>query len=290
MFAFVSAVLDLEFLLAINPFYSFVIGAERPIGKHLIRSLAAENYLYKGLSIESRERLPMQASGQPFFVVTPSVFTASDFLEVDSWLELAEENDAPVLLVSSMLVFERDGENKVAETCESFSQNGLAATILAAEERVRQLRRHIILRVGQQFSVNSGDFAHALLTQLRQDHQLALDDVERFSPTPEDDIAAVILAMLKQADCSDDLWGTYHFNGVEPVTSYAFAEALLSEASQYEDLASVRLEIAESEGVKPSMVTAHADVSHLFHSFGIKQKPWRSGLSRLVRNYFRATE
>ncbi|WP_051219609.1 sugar nucleotide-binding protein [Oceanobacter kriegii] len=273
-----------------NSFYSYVIGADRPIGQHLIKALAAENYLYKGLAIESQERVTLQSSGQPFFIITPSLFAAADLNELENWLELAEDNDAAVVFVSSTAVYPYEKDGRISEATEVFSEQAIAKGLLAAEARVRQTRRHLILRVGQQFSVSSGDFAHALLTQLRQDQSLSLDDQLPFSPTPEDDIASVLLAMLKQADCSDDLWGTYHFNGVEPVTSYAFAEALLSEASQYEDFTEVRLEIVAEEGVRPALMTANSEVEQLFHTFGIKKKPWRTGLSRLVRGYFRAAD
>ncbi|WP_221801025.1 sugar nucleotide-binding protein [Oceanobacter mangrovi] len=272
--------------MPINPFYSFVIGADRPVGQHLARVLAQENYLYKGLGIESQERFAMHSGGQPFFVLTPSIFNSADWTEIDAWAERAEEYDAPLVLVSSLAVFQPAADHRYSEQESSFADTPIAQVLLAAEERVRKLRRHIILRIGQPFSVQAGDFAHQLLTTLRQQQHLLLDDGETFSPTPEDDVAAVLLAILKQADCTDELWGTYHFNGVEPVTAYAFAEALLSEASQFEDFSEARLESTE-QGSKPLVMVPDADVSRLFHTFGIKRKPWRAGLGRLVRSYYR---
>ncbi|MDP2505754.1 sugar nucleotide-binding protein [Oceanobacter sp. 3_MG-2023] len=273
--------------MSVNPFYSYVIGADRSIGQCLTRVLAAENYVYKGLAIERQERLSVQSTGQPFFVLVPSLYHPGDLSEVLAWVDLADKHDAPVVLVSSLALFAADDSHRFSESDEQYSSSELGMLLQEVEQRIRQCRRHLILRVGQTFSVQAGDFAHALLTRIRDSGQIEVDDQRTFSPTPDDDIASVLLAMLKQADCSDELWGTYHFCGVEPVTSYAFAEALLAEAGQFEDLSCARL-IEHSDGISPAIWTPNGDVARLFHTFGIKRKPWRTGLGRLVRRYYRA--
>tara|TARA_R110001592_G_scaffold130909_5_gene344384 strand:- start:2322 stop:3158 length:837 start_codon:yes stop_codon:yes gene_type:complete len=273
--------------LSVNPFYSYVIGADRSVGQCLTRALATENYIYKGVAIERQERFSVQSAGQPFFVLTPSLCHPSDFSDAMAWADLADEHDAPVVLVSSLAVFAADDGHRFSEQDNDYCSSELGVALMAVEQRIRQCRRHLILRVGQAFAVQSGDFAHTLLTRIRDNGLIQVDDQRTFSPTPDDDIANVLLAMLKQADCSDDLWGTYHFCGVEPVTSYAFAEALLAEAGQFEDLSEARL-VEHSEGLSPVIWTPNADVSQLFYTFGIKRKPWRTGLGRLVRRYYRA--
>jgi dTDP-4-dehydrorhamnose reductase len=273
--------------LPVNPFHTFIIGAERPVGQFLARALAAENYLYKSYSIEGRERIAVQCSGQPFFVLTPSVANPGDLHEVEFWIDALEEHDAPIIMLSSLAVFSAQSVGKHPETSTRFGDSDLARRLLSLEQRVRQCRRHIILRIGQDFSVQAGDFAHALLTTIRDRGELMVDDAELLNPTPDDDVAMVLLAMLKQADCSDDLWGTYHFCGVDAVATFAFAEALLAEAGQYEDLSQVRIEGCAG-GFKPALWVPCGDVTSLFYTFGIKRKPWRSGLGRLVRRYYRA--
>ena len=275
--------------MAVNPFYSYIVGADRPVGKHLMRTLAAEHLVYKGVAMESRERFSLQATGQPFFILTPSVYQPGDFDEAMSWVDIAEEHDAPVVLLSSLAVFNYDPKVRYSEEDDDWADTAMAHQLRALEQRVAGCRRYIILRVGQQFSVQFGDFAHNLLTRIREEHLVSVNDDKLFSPTPDDDIAAVIVAMLKQADCTDELWGTYHFCGVDVVTPYSFAEALLAEASQYEDLSEARLEI-NPDGLAPALCAPNADLSNLFYTFGIKQKTWRHGLGRLVRRYYRAEE
>lgn len=48
-----------------------------------------------------------------------------------------------------------------------------------------------------------------------RDAELLLADDRRGNPTPVDDAARVILAVLKQLDCQAPLWGTYHYGGQE---------------------------------------------------------------------------
>lgn len=274
-------------VLAISSFHSFIIGANRPVGHFLTRSLASQDLMYKGFGLESRERLAMAAVGKPFFVLVPSLFHPDDYAHVPFWLEQAEEQDVPVVLLSSSAVFRARADAVYQENDEDYADHPLALDLLALETLTRNNRRHLILRIGQGFSLMADDFANRLLTAIRDEHSLSLDMQRKFSPTPADDIAEVILAMLKQAACSDDLWGTYHFCGVEPISSYAFAEALLAEAGQYENLSGVELKSQEG-GLMPAVWAPVTDNTLLFHTFGIKPKAWRKGLSRLIRRYYRA--
>ena len=76
---------------------------------------------------------------------------------------------------------------------------------------------------------------------------------------------------------------------MEAASSYAFAEALLAEAGQYENLTDVELG-SEEGATMPAVWVPQGDTTHLFYTFGIKPKPWRKGLSRLVRRYYRSEE
>ena len=273
--------------MSISSFQSYIIGANRPVGHFLSRALAAQDLMYKGYGLESRERLKVLATGKPFFVLVPSLFHPDDYAHVPFWLEQAEEQDVPVLLLSSLAVFPARADKPWQEQESEVSGQQQAQQLLAVEALTRRNRRHLILRCGQSFSLMTQDFANQVLTSIREQTVLALDMQRKFSPTPADDIADVMIAMLKQAACTDDLWGTYHFCGVEPVSSYAFAEVLLAEAGQYEDLGAVQLQSQEG-AVMPSQWVPVGDNTLLFHTFGIKAKPWRKGLSRLVRRYYRA--
>lgn len=272
--------------MSINTINAIVVGADRSVGYWLTRALAAENCVYRGQSFESRERLQLQSGGMPFCLLLPSIYSREDFVNLDHWVEQAIEQDVPILMLSSLSLFGEAVGKPPVETDTPDLDVERSRRLHYAEEAVRASRRHLILRLGQPLSLQPGDIAHELLTEARDSGVVRVDDKVTFSPTPDDDVAKVVMAMIKQAGCTDQLWGTYHFSGVEPVTTYAFAEALLAEARQYEDLSSVLLASAEHWNASWLRVP-NSDSTRLFHSFGIKAKPWRNGLGRLVRQKYR---
>jgi len=275
--------------LSFSSFHSLVVGANRPVGQFLTRALAEQSIAYKSFGLEQRERLGVVGQGKPFFVLVPSLFHAEDYQHIPFWLEQAREQDIPVVFLSSLAVFTGPSDDVWKEDDAAFSESQLAQDLLALEGMVREHARHIILRTGQGFSLMADDFASRLLNLIRDEQKVTVDMQRRFCPTPADDVADVLLAMLKQAACCDDLWGTYHFCGIEAASSYAFAEALLAEAGQYENLTGV--ELGSQEGATmPAIWVPQGDTTRLFYTFGIKPKPWRKGLSRLVRRYYRAEQ
>ncbi len=279
-------------MVAVSPFHTYVIGAERPVGLYLTRLLAKENLYYKALSLGGEERLSEQSSGQPFFVILPSLNVPGDLDAADYWISVAREHDAPIVLLSSLQVYGcaglHDGET-FSELDEKYCSSMLEQRVLETENRVRECSRHLILRVGTPFSIQPGDISHQIMTAIRDDRSITLDSQVRFNPTSDDDTAMVLAAILKQADCVDSLWGTYHFAGTDGVTLYDFGEALVAEASQYEDLSDVRLNHGDSESLL-LQVTACSDVSKLFYHFGIQHKPWRKGLSRVLSQHYRGNK
>lgn len=273
--------------MSVSSFHALIVGANRPVGQFLTRSLAGQNVTYKGYGLEQRERVSVLAPGKPFLILVPSLFHSEDYAHIPFWLEQAKEEDIPVVMLSSLAVFRAKADIAWKEEDGDYADSEVAQDLLALEQLVSSHHRHLILRVGQGFSLMADDFANRLLSRIRDEQTLTVDMQRRFSPTPADDVAEVLIAMLKQASCSDELWGIYHFCGVEPVSSYAFAEALLAEAGQYENLANVALKSQEGESL-PAIWVPSGDNTLLFYTFGIKPKAWRKGLSRLVRRYYRA--
>ncbi|MDF1762718.1 MAG: sugar nucleotide-binding protein, partial [Oleibacter sp.] len=275
----------------------------------LSKLLADQNLMYKNVGFGSRERTMLQSSSRPVYVIAPCHKNVSDFAEAEFWLHRAREEDAAVILMSSLMVFKRDTQKRVNVNCQNFSDSEMAENFLHLEQLARQNSQHIILRTGDVFSLMADDFALDIIHIIRNEHRLILNDSKLFEPTPADDVAVVVLAIIRQTQCSDALWGTYHFSGVEAVSAYHFAEALLSEAGQYEDLSDTILEASDvntshgsssdaviadvefpegllTESSLPEILCPMTEHEHLFHTFGIKSKAWRQGMSRLLRRYY----
>lgn len=263
----------------------FIIGAEFPVGQCLAK-LASELALpYSSRRLSSREALsvPVGAASMPLAIIAVSGEEDENAGHIAEWIELLIQQDIPMVLLSSAKVFDY---NEVG-SLENDEMTG-DATLIALEDQARKQYRHLIVRVNQPFSLITGDYAVQLLAKARSEECLRVDNLIRIAPTPADDIAQVLHALLQQISCDESLWGTYHYCSVESTTEYAFAEALLAEARQYEDLAHVQIEALDDDECQPTETIL--DSKLIKHTFGIKPKPWRQALSRLIRLYYRADE
>lgn len=263
----------------------FIIGAEFPVGQCLA-NLASELALpYSTRLLASREQpiVPMGMSATPLAIIATMGEDEESAGHIAEWIALLIEHDIPLVLLSSAKVFDY---NEVG-SLENDEMTGNEC-LIALENQARKQLRHLIVRVNQPFSLLTGDFAVQLLARARSQECLPLDNLIRIAPTPADDIAQVIHALLQQVGCDESLWGTYHYCSVESTTEYGFAEVLLAEARQYEDLAHVIIEELADDECQPSETIL--DSKLIKHTFGIKPKPWRQALSRLMRRYYRADE
>ncbi len=120
--------------------------------------------------------------------------------------------------------------------------------------------------------------------------RIELADDRRGNPTPVDDAARVILAVLKQLDCQAPLWGTYHYGGQEATTALALGQAVLSEARVFRSLL--------LDEVKPQAHASRPDAADepqhavmackkILHTFGVKPRAWRTALPQLLDRYYR---
>jgi dTDP-4-dehydrorhamnose reductase len=263
----------------------FIIGAEFPVGQCLA-DLASELELpYSSHRLDNRESLsiPLDTTSVPFALLSASGEDTDTIEHLAAWIERLIELDIPIVLLSSAKIF---AYNELG-SLENDAMTG-DERLVSIENQVRQQLRHLIVRVNQPFSLLTPDYAVQMLAKARSQGSLTLDNLFRIAPTPADDIAQVIHALLQQTGCDESLWGTYHYRSVESTTEYAFAEVLLAEARQYEDLAHVTLTALDDDKCQPSETLL--DSKLIKHNFGIKPKPWRKALSRLIRRYYRADD
>jgi dTDP-4-dehydrorhamnose reductase len=100
----------------------------------------------------------------------------------------------------------------------------------------------------------------------------------------------VLLAILKQLDCSAPLWGVYHYGGHEATTPLALGQAVLTEARLRRDLAVGDL-APQPHGATPDARYEPQNgvlaCKKILHAFGIKPRAWRAGLPNLLDRYYR---
>ena len=204
---------------------------------------------------------------------------------------LCTHHDAILLQPTSYRVF--DGARATAysekDDPEPWGRRGQA--LLKIEQSVRAMcSRHVLLRFGWLLDDSSGGALDRFLRHSASVSEMRLADDRRGNPTLVDDAARVMLAVLKQLDCQAPLWGTYHYGGHEATTQLVLAESILIEARTLCRLKAERIvaqphaERASAENEPQYAVLA---CKKILHTFGVKQRAWRSGLHVLLERYYR---
>ncbi|MCU1719329.1 NAD(P)-dependent oxidoreductase [Pseudomonas sp. 5P_3.1_Bac2] len=210
---------------------------------------------------------------------------------VERLAELCQHHQIRLLQPSSYRVFDGARATAYSEKEEAQPLGVHGQALWQFEQVVRAIcPRHVLLRFGWLMDDSEDGRLGRFLSRAASEGPLALADDRRGNPTPVDDAARVILAVLKQLDCESPLWGTYHYGGQEATTALALGQALLSEARNYRGnlLPEVQAQ-AHSACHDAAQEPQHAVLAckKILHTFGIKPRAWRSGLPSLLDRYYR---
>ena len=206
---------------------------------------------------------------------------------VSAVAELCAKLQVPLLFHSSSFVFDGAKSHPYLETDETNPRCRYGISKLAGERSIRELLpSHVILRTDWVFSRERPRYFEELLTALRVSAGKISVMTQRFSPTPAADVARVILAITKQADCGMDVWGTYHYCALQPMSKEFFVEHVLQEAAKYDpEIAALlpQLEILKLPPTTPWIGNSVLNTQHLFETFGIKQRGRAGEISALLQ-------
>lgn len=210
---------------------------------------------------------------------------------VERLAELCQHHGILLLQPSSYRVFDGARTTAYSEKDEPLPLGQRGQALWRMEQSVRaSCPRHVLLRFGWLLDDSDNGILARFLRRAAEDDEVWLADDRRGNPTPVDDAARVILAVLKQLDCQAPLWGTYHYGSQEATTALALGQALLSEAR---NLRGQLLEVvtAQAHAARPDVADEpqHAVLAckKILHTFGIKPRAWRSGLAELLERYYR---
>ncbi len=219
------------------------------------------------------------------------VHLAAQERSVGRLAELCQHHQIRLLQPSSYRVFDGVRATAYSEKEEPQPLGARSHALWRFEQTVRAVcPRHVLLRFGWLLDDSSNGLLGRFLARAEHDEPLSLADDRRGNPTPVDDAARVILAVLKQLDCEAPLWGTYHYGGLEATTSLALGQAVLSEARNFRsNLVDEVNPQAHSARPDAAEEPQHAVLSckKILHTFGVKPRAWRSGLPSLLDRYYR---
>jgi dTDP-4-dehydrorhamnose reductase len=159
------------------------------------------------------------------------------------------------------------------------------ARVLKAESYVnKRAPKHIVLRCGPLFAPAGHNLFTMLAAQLEKGHLLECTE-DKLCPTPANDIARVVVAIILQLDCGAEPWGTYNYCSSDASSLYNFAEAVVALASQYGRIRRDEVRLQPVPGKDRNVIL---NCHHILNTFGIKQRPWRAALPAVVAEYCRS--
>ena len=229
---------------------------------------------------------PVQAENEPsrcFSVNRDAVANLADF---------CQRLNIILFHTSSYRVFDGEKQEPYSEKDPTNPIGVLGTSRLQAEQQIRErCQKHIILRLSWVISDRRPNLLRRLAEQMVSNKEVYVTPDQLGCPTPADDAARVIIAIMQQLDCGAEVWGTYNYSASEPVSESGFAEIVIAEASQYKELKVRRLIMAKMdsrEGFKPP-ANATFECNKVLNTFGVHVRPWRNALSTLIRTLYEQT-
>jgi dTDP-4-dehydrorhamnose reductase len=293
-----------------RPARILITGANGQVGRELVGQAGADVFFdvigltRRQLDITDAAKVRQQLEQhQPDYVINCAAFNRADAaqkqrehcmrLNAEAVQQLAiacAELNIPIIHLSTDYVFDGHYASGYRENDAVRPLGVYGESKWLGEELLRRAHaRHIILRVSWVFSGSGHNFLIRTLEQARTEAELVSVDDRRGCPTAAADVARVVLAIVKQLKCGADAWGTYHYCGAEITTRYAFSEAIIATASQYEALKVERLMPVASKNFPTEAERPASSVlkcTKLLSTFGIRQRPWRGELASLVRQLY----
>jgi dTDP-4-dehydrorhamnose reductase len=191
--------------------------------------------------------------------------------------EYANAHGMSLLQLSSSYVF--DGRKQSAYIASNPGQpmNELGNWQWEAEQAIRTLlTRHILLRTGWSL----GRFLRKVQSVAATSDTISLPGKCHGQPVTVFDLARVMTAIVKQIDCGAEVWGTYQYAGSEDISLYELGLAIAGLPGIPSGLRVVD-EMTDWATLEPANATMIC--TKIRNTFGIKQLPWRSGLSDELR-------
>jgi dTDP-4-dehydrorhamnose reductase len=289
-----------------------VLGANSQLGLALTRLLQTQGVDFQALATAELNLLKQADVVKAVSRISPTqiinVATYSNLEKAESDPEAARECDIvntrgvstlaevcrhlnlPLLHHSSSFVFDGQKVHPYSETDETNPACRYGMSKWYGERAIRDaLPLHIILRTDWIFSRDRPNFFQAHIEACKRSKGKHEVMNHRFSPTPAADVARVFLAIARQVDCVADVWGTYHYCALQPMSQEHFVEQFLHEAGKYDaELAEIlpQLQITKLPVQKPYVPNTVLSTQRIFETFGIKQRSRAGELTALLQQLY----
>lgn len=199
----------------------------------------------------------------------------------------------PLIFISSGAVF--DGSKLSYSEKDSYSSNNEYGKFYADLEAhiIKKVRRHVILRTTWLFSSYGENFLTSVISYASENALISVNSAGKGCPTAIQDLARVVIAILLQLDLGADNWGVYHYASSDAAIGFQFVEAIVMQASQYDESIDISQLNFEHNDVPAGAFYFEPVVlkcQKLLDTFGIHQRSWRSMLTSTVKEHFEWVE
>lgn len=202
--------------------------------------------------------------------------------------KVASLKQVPLIFISSTAVF--DGSRMVYQECDEPSPaNAYGRWFVEQEAVIAEYAKHMIIRSGWLYASGENNFLAAVIQHAAKDDLISINSAAKSCPTAVDDLVRVVLAILLQMDLQAENWGVFHYVASDTALGFQFMEAVLAQASQF-DAAINPKQLRFEHNANPEAAFYFAPVvlkcHRLLEDFGIHQRPWRSLLHVVVKDYY----
>jgi len=241
----------------------------------------------------------------PRIVVNAAAYTAVDAAETDidaayranrdgpaTLARLCAQAGIPLIHVSTDYVFDGAKPAPYVETDPVGPQGVYGASKLAGEQAVLESgARAIILRTAWVYAATGKNFVRTMLTLGKTRDRLTVVGDQTGCPTNAADLAAAILAIVRQVDHTGwrpEYQGVFHAAGTGATTWFDLAVATFQEAARHGARVPHVAPIATSDWPTPAKRPANSrlDCTRLQDVFDVALPHWRDSLARTVETIF----
>lgn len=292
-----------------------LVGAGSPVGMELIKQLqqrGVEYFAPEPGRIDSRDPLSVAkviTQCGPDQVINLSSYRAGSQLAILEAEKNPQECDAinheqasviaqvcdhlniPLVHLSSAYVFNGDKKLGYSEQDATKPMGVYGATSLSGEQAIcGVLEKHIIVRTGWIFGQGQDELIRRWIAEARQAEGVVTVSRRKFSPTPVEDVARVLMAIALQVDCHANVWGIYHYCGLETKRESEFVQQVLKLAAQHDEsiyklLDHLSLNLLRAN--PPEIANTTLATKKIFDTFGIKQRTWSGSLQNLIKSLYK---
>lgn len=212
-------------------------------------------------------------------------------LERTRWLaDLCARDGITHLHLSSCKVFSGHLGRPYRESDTPDAVDDVGRTLVEAERILLDTLEHsLILRLGKVFSGRGPTALSRLLDRLRRREPIRTSDSLRDSPVHTAEVARVVAGILDQISVGASNRGVYHYCSQGDTGYFAFTEAVVACASQFEAFRDARDALVEDTAEDLPAFNRALDCTLIRHEFGIQQLHWRDFIERAIRRYLELT-